>query len=160
MDEKTIHSIIKTHPYLLGEDFSFLFLQYEFIYPDLTRSDFIFSNKNVAFIVEVKYGSLDFDAIKQIEGYLENEKNKHPQKDVNGILVGNRPHNEDSFNEEIVNCIFDINLLYLDEDIPTIIKLCGMCRRANFLFATKCKYCKSRQFLKDPFLFNRNIQRL
>ena len=149
--EYGIHSIIRNHPYFLGDEFENLDLKHEKVYPDGSRADFVFADNICSIVVEVKKGPINIEMLNQALRYLDNEKNENPQKLLKGVLVGS--HLPKSLKKEIGKSRYGFETKLLDSDIPTKIKICDKCRRANALYDTQCRYCKSRKFITDPFLF-------
>jgi len=149
--EYNIHSIIRNYPYLLGDEFDNLDLRHERIYQDRTRADFVFTDSNLSVVVEVKKGPIDPRMLDQALHYLEKEKQENPSKCVKCLLVGTRTNKaiERKINES--NYRFEVKLL--GSDVPTRIKICDRCRKANALSSQRCEYCNSARFVRDPFLF-------
>lgn len=151
--EYDIHDIIRIHPYILGEEFEGLSITHEKIYDDRTRSDFVFSNEHIAIVVEVKIDYLNIGTIEQAIHYLNKEKKTNPYKKLKGVLVGSQIIDKKEFEEKMSISGYEFQVKFLDEDVPTEIKLCDNCRRANKLSAEICKFCRSNKFITDPFLF-------
>ncbi len=149
--EYDIHTIIKNHPYLLGNEFENLNLKHEKVYQDRTRADFVFADNGLSIVVEVKKGYIDAEMLVQALHYLDNEKKENPRRFLKGILVGSGIVN--TLENEIKKSGYEFQIKLLDVDIPTNIKICDKCRRANSLFSTLCRYCNSKKFIIDPFLF-------
>ena len=155
INEYDIHTIILTHPYLLGHEFENLSLKHEKLYVDRTRADFIFSDNYTSIVVEVKIGPLDIYAIEQAEHYLEKERDLNTDVELSGILIGSKPLDEINFQDRIEHSKFIFRIMILGDDFPKEIKLCGKskCKKANPLSVSKCNYCGSKKFIKDPFMF-------
>lgn len=153
-NEYDIHKIIKTHPYLLGPELESLNIKHEKIYSDRTRSDFVFSNEHQSIVVEVKIGYLDTDTIEQAVHYLHMERKENPDKILIGIFIGYAIKDNIKFNLKLKQYNYPFKIKYLDVDIPTKIKICDFCRKANKLSTLKCKFCGSLKFVFDPFLFS------
>lgn len=156
INENDIHTIILTHPYLLGIELEDMIVKHEKIYDDRTRADFIFSDDNISIVIEVKVGSLDRYSIEQAEHYLEKERDLKTNIKLKGILVGGRPLDKTNFRDRIEQSRFIFQIMILGEDIPREIKLCAerRCKKANPLSAFKCSFCGSKKFIKDPFMFS------
>lgn len=152
-NEYDIHDIIRIHPYILGEEVEGLYLKHEKIYEDRSRSDFVFSNSLVSIVIEVKRGNMDVQTLEQAIRYLDNEKDEDPHKKLLGILIGHRIVNKQQFEEKMKNSGYEFKIKFLDKEIPTEIKLCDNCRKANTLWIPVCKFCGSKKFITDPFLF-------
>lgn len=148
--EYDIHDIIKYHPYLLGKEFEHLVLKHEKIYGDRTRADFVFADDKTSIVIEVKKGEIDIEMLNQAIHYLDNERKENPAKKLKGILIGSRVMNNITIKLQDTKYLFEIKLLNID--VPTEIKLCSKCRKANSLFDLICKYCGSKKFITDPFL--------
>lgn len=155
-NEYDIHSIIKIHPYVLGDDYKDLHLKHEKVYDDRKRADFIFSNDRVSIVVEVKIGRIDDQTLEQLLYYLSKEEKENPTKKLFGVIVGHRIDGERKLNDKIKKSKYDIQIKILDRDIPSEIKLCTNCRKINALWSSSCKYCGSTEFISDPFLFASN----
>lgn len=149
--EYDIHSIIKNYPYLLGGEFDSLNLKHEKTYQDRTRADFVFANRICSIVVEVKKGPINIAMIDQALHYLDNERKGDPTKLLKGMLVGSYIH--EALKNEVNKSEYEFEIKLLDVDIPTKIKICDKCRRANALSDVQCRYCNSRKFIIDPFLF-------
>jgi len=151
--EYDIHDIIRIHPYILGEEFEGLSITHEKIYDDRTRSDFVFSNGHISIVAEVKIGNIDVQTLEQAIHYLDKEKKKNPHKKLLGILIGRRIVNKQELEEKMKNSGYEFKIKFLDKEVPTEIKLCDNCRKANTLWIPICKFCGSKKFITDPFLF-------
>lgn len=149
--EYDIHAIIRNYPYLLGHELENLNLKHERIYQDNTRADFVFTNDDRSIVVEVKKGQIDGESLRQALHYLDNEMRENPEKLLKGILIGR--YASDTLKNEIQKSRYEFEIKLLDVDIPTKIKICDKCRKANALFNNVCRYCGSRKFITDPFLF-------
>jgi len=149
--EHDIHEIIKNYPYLLEEGLENLTITHEKIYQDRTRADFVFEDENHIIVVEIKKNFIDIEAIAQALNYLDNEKKQKPHKILKGILVGNYISN--TLKNEVNESEYKFDIKLLDIDVPTQIKICDKCRKANSLYRSLCKYCGHRKFIIDPFLF-------
>jgi hypothetical protein len=149
--EYDIHALIRNYPYLLGDEFANLKMKHEKIYEDRTRADFIFTSDTLSIVVEVKKGPIDIEMLNQALHYLRNEQIESSGKTLKCVLVGSRVHQEVENKVSRIGFSFEIKLLNID--VPTKIKICDNCRRANPLTAVTCRYCKSRKFITDPFLF-------
>jgi len=152
--EYDIHEIIKNYPYLLGNELENLNLKHERIYEDRTRADFVFANNDRAVVVEIKKGRIDTRMLVQALHYLDNEKMENPAKKLKGMLVGRYVSN--TLKNEIGKSDYKFEIKILGIDVPTNIKICDKCRRANVLSNSTCKYCGSRKFIVDPFLFRQS----
>lgn len=150
--EYAIHRIIKNYPYLLGKEFEKLKLKHEKIYQDGTRSDFVFADENLSVVVEVKNGKMDSEMLSQALHYLENEREENPKKLLKGMLVGRRI--SQTLKNEVDRTKYEFEMKLLNVDIPVQIKICDKCRKANALSNIFCKFCGSRKFIIDPFLFS------
>lgn len=149
--EYDIHSIIRNYPYLLGQAFEDLSLKHEKVYEDRTKADFVFADDLRSIVVEVKVGRIDVRMLNQALNYLENEKRENPEKVLKGMLIGS--HVSRTVEREVNKSEYEFEIKLLNIDLPTRIKICDKCRRANALFNKMCKYCGSRKFITDPFLF-------
>ena len=152
-NEYDIHDIIRIHPYILGEEFEGLYVKHEKIYADRKRADFVFSNDNISIVTEIKIGNVDVQTLEQAIHYLNEEKKENPHKQLLGILVGRRVVKKQELEEKMKNSGYEFKIKFLDKEIPTDIKLCDNCRKANTLWASTCKFCRSKKFIKDSFLF-------
>lgn len=151
--EYVIHDLIRTYPYLLGREFEGLTLKHEKTYDDRTRADFVFSNGTISIVVEVKIGNIGIPTIIQASHYLDMEKKQNPHTRLLGLLIGHQIVNIAEFEEKIANSKYEFKIKFLDKDITTEFKLCDRCRRANNIYTTKCKFCGSKKFITDPFVF-------
>ena len=149
--EYDIHSIIKNYPYLLGDEFNNLKLKHERIYEDRSRADFVFTDNVRSIVVEVKKGPIDLHMLAQALHYLDNERRENLARLLKGVLVGSRIQN--TLESEINKSGYKFEIKLLDIDVPTKIKICDKCRRANALSDVVCRYCSSRKFIIDSFLF-------
>lgn len=149
--EYDIHAIIKNYPYILGDEFEDLSLKHERIYQDCTRADFVFADDDHSIVIEVKKGRIDAEMLLQALHYLDNEMKENPEKLLKGILIGRYVSN--ALINEIKKSRFEFEIKLLDVDIPTKVKICDNCRKVNALSNLVCKYCESRKFIIDPFLF-------
>lgn len=149
--EYDIHDIIKRHPYLLGNSFKNLKLKHEKIYRDRTRSDFVFTNECCSIVVEIKKDLVDVQTLKQALHYLNNEKKENPESFLKGILIGRRTTKQ--LENKIIKSEYKFEIKLLNLDIPTRIKICDKCRKANAISNKICKYCGTNKFIIDPFLF-------
>lgn len=126
-------------------------LKHEHVYPDGTRSDFVFEDETLSAVVEVKKGFIDKDMINQLDHYVSIEGGGNLEKQVSGILVGRSPSNT-----TVLQLAKDRHyaIKLLDIDVPTRIRLCsnGTCRRARGYEKEKCPCCGSRKFVRDSFL--------
>jgi len=149
--EFDIHSIIRNYPYLISERFAAMQIKHEHVYPDGTRSDFVFEDATLSVVVEVKKGPIDKKMILQLDGYVAKEREQNPVKSVGGILIG-----RSIVNAEVLKLANDrgYEVRFLDVNVPTRIRLCakGTCRRATSFANERCPYCGSRKFVIDPFL--------
>jgi len=150
--EYDIHEIVKNYPYLLGSEFENLNLKHERIYEDRTRADFVFGSNDISVVVEVKRGKVDGKMLVQALHYLDNERRENPGKKLKGMLIGS--HVSNTLRNEIMRSDYKFEIKILDIDVPTKVKICDKCRRANALSNSICKYCRSRKFILDPFLFH------
>lgn len=153
--EFDVHVIIKRYPYFLGREFANMKLTHERIYPDRTRADFTFSNKERVVVVEVKKGMIDIAMLNQANNYLDKEKNQNPRKNLEGLLVG-LPSNDPELKKRINANNYPISEKLIGIDVPSDvrqIKICANCRKANWQHETSCEYCGSQGFIKDPFIF-------
>jgi len=160
--EFDVHAIIKCYPYFLGEEFASMRLVHERIYPDRTRADFTFSNKQKVVVVEVKKDAIDITMLIQLIDYLDKEKLQNPQKNLEGLLVG-LPSNDLELKKGISESQYCISEKFISIDVPSDvrqIKICAEinCRKANWQYKTFCDYCGSQQFIEDPFIFQKHVR--
>ena len=157
--EYDIHDIIRYYPYILGEEFESLDLKHEKIYEDRTRADFVFSSNQKSIVVEVKKGYIDEEMLNQATYYLNNESKENPGKTLKGVLVGRRKPGSLGFVSNFEHSGYTFEAKLLDIDLPMKIRLCDKCRKVNDKSSTVCKYCGSKKFVIDPFLFSMKYQR-
>ena len=157
--EYDVHDIIKYYPYFLGSTFARMHIIHERVYPNRTRADFTFSNKERISVIEVKKGFVDMEMLEQALAYLNEEKQQSQGKKLEGVLVG-LPICDPDLTARIDGCGYPFLLKFINIDIPasaTQIKICeeNICRKANWQYRTTCDYCGSRKFINDPFTFTK-----
>lgn len=157
--EFDIHDLIRSHPYIIAEEFKNLNLKHERVYEDRKRADFVFGDSTASIVLEVKKGKIDTDMLGQARAYLESEKKENPVRILKGVLLGRTKPDSQQFENELRKSPYLFEIKVLDVDVPSKIKICDKCRRANWLTARTCKYCSSRRFITDPFIFSTSSRR-
>ena len=89
--------------------------------------------------IEIKKSKLQKVHYHQIIRYYDIIKLKFPDYFVNGFLIGHKNSRESNLNKSEW-----LSIKYLDEDIPSKIKICKSCRKPISYISYECNFCFQR----------------
>jgi RecB family endonuclease NucS len=147
MKEREIADILYNFPHLIDPQFLNEFPKREYLFPNTSRADLVFFGSSEIIVVELKKDVLKQSAVLQLWEYLASMKQKFPNKKIRGILIGESLDSEAT--RLLQTSTFPIEVKLLGRDIPTAIKICQNCRRANEIREKTCKFCGAYQWI--PF---------
>lgn len=142
--ERQIEDILFLHPYLIKEGFNYG--KRQVVFEDNSRADVVFFFEKIIYVIELKKDIVSKSTVDQIIGYIDNLI-KENNKTVKGIIIGRKPVNPEGLIDYGSKKGYDIEIKYLDINIPTRYKLCRENRHANPLNQKKCKYCKCDRWI-------------
>ncbi len=142
LTEEDIEDYLEAYPYLIDPIFSnekYLVLRQYTI--ENNRIDLLIQNDSfkIITIIEIKKSKLQKDHYHQIIRYYEFIKLKFPDYFVNGFLIGHKNSRDSDFNKSEW-----LSIKYLDEDIPSKIKICKSCRKPISYISYECNFCFQR----------------
>ncbi len=145
LTEKVIQILYQTHPYLIEKEFLNQKVVPQYPLPSGFADIAVFKQKEIV-IVELKVDPLKTTHILQLNGYLEDmERETNSNFNFRGIIIGKE--SKEDLNKTIKNLKYKINILILNRDIPTKIKICDKCRLANNIKSLTCFNCSNSKFL-------------
>ena len=142
LTEEDIEDYLEAYPYLIDPIFSnekYLVLRQCTI--ENNRIDLLIQNDSIKIItiIEIKKSKLQKVHYHQIIRYYEIIKLKFPDYFVNGFLIGHKNSRESNLNKSEW-----LSIKYLDEDIPSKIKICKSCRKPISYISYECNFCFQR----------------
>jgi RecB family endonuclease NucS len=142
LTEEDIEDYLEAYPYLIDPIFSnekYLVLRQYTI--ENNRIDLLIQNDSIKIItiIEIKKSKLQKVHYHQIIRYYDIIKLKFPDYFVNGFLIGHKNSRESNLNKSEW-----LSIKYLDEDIPSKIKICKSCRKPISYISYECNFCFQR----------------
>ena len=142
LTEEDIEDYLEAFPYLIDPIFSnekYLVLRQYTI--ENNRIDLLIQNDSIKIItiIEIKKSKIQKVHYHQIIRYYEIIKLKFPDYFVNGFLIGHKNSRESNHNKSEW-----LSIKYLDEDIPSKIKICKSCRKPISYNSYECNFCFQR----------------
>ena len=142
LTEEDIEDYLEAYPYLIDPIFSnekYLVLRQYTI--EKNRIDLLIQNDSIKIIsiIEIKKNKLQKVHYNQIIRYYDIIKLKFPDYFVNGFLIGCKNSRGSDFNKKEW-----LSIKYLDEDIPSKIKICKSCRKPISYNSYECNFCFQR----------------
>jgi RecB family endonuclease NucS len=136
LTEEDIEDYLEAYPYLIDPIFSnekYLVLRQYTI--ENNRIDLLIQNDSIKIItiIEIKKSKLQKVHYHQIIRYYDIIKLKFPDYFVNGFLIGHKNSRESNLNKSEW-----LSIKYLDEDIPSKIKICKSCRKPISYISYEC----------------------
>ncbi|MFX1238139.1 MAG: endonuclease NucS domain-containing protein [Promethearchaeota archaeon] len=144
--EASFEDVLEIHPYLIDKTLlgGRLERQYPITLPDgrFNYIDLIYFKENEIVVVELKRERIVKKDISQLTGYIRYIRDKFPEMEVRGILVGQ------GINEEDLHALEMREFTYkeLFKDIPVRIKICSNCRKAVDERKSNCNWCGDKEF--------------
>ena len=137
LTEEDIEDYLEAYPFLIDPIFSnekYLVLRQYTI--ENNRIDLLIQNDSIKIItiIEIKKSKLQKVHYHQIIRYYDIIKLKFPDYFVNGFLIGHKNSRESNLNKSEW-----LSIKYLDEDIPSKIKICKSCRKPISYISYECK---------------------
>jgi hypothetical protein len=140
--EEDIEDYLEAFPYLIDPIFSkeqySVLRQYTI---ENNRIDLLIQNDSIKIItiIEIKKTKLQKVHYNQIIRYYDLIKLKFPNYFVNGFLIGFKNLRENDFNKKEW-----LYIKYLNEDIPSKIKICKSCKKPINYTLYECTFCFQR----------------
>lgn len=140
--ERTIEEILFHFPYLIDARLKPSYIEErQVMFDDGTRADLKFESPTDIFVVEIKKGMLDLGAFYQLTHYMNEIYSRvGDTKQIIGLLVGLDISDLSVIEEKIVSYRYEVQLKLLGRDIPTKLKFCTKCRKANGISRKECWY--------------------
>lgn len=142
LQERTIEEILFHFPYLIDERLKPSYVEErQVMFDDGTRADLKFESVTDIFVVEIKKGILDIGTFYQLTHYMNEIYSKvGDTKRIIGIMVGQGISDPLAIKEKISNYRYEVQVKLLGADIPTKLKFCTKCRKANGTSRKECWY--------------------
>ncbi len=144
--EKEFEDFLKNYPYLIDENLINgkvdTQISIELFNGKTGIIDILFDNIEKIVVIELKKGKIQPVDITQLTDYVNYYKSNFPEKEIQGILIGQE------INQRNLNMIEQKGFSYkeLFTDIPIRIKLCLNCRKIIAHKENICKWCESKIF--------------
>lgn len=148
--ERTIEEILFHFPYLIDERLKPSYIEErQVMFEDGTRADLKFESPTDIFVVEIKKGMLDLGSFYQLTHYMNEIYSKvGDRKRIIGIMVGLGISDSSVIKEKISSYRYEVQFKLLGIDIPTKLKFCTKCRKANGISREKCWYDGNTTFFR------------
>src|SRR5262245_29308396 len=119
--ESDLENLLAHHPYLIGEEFAGLHPLRQ-LTRGKNRLDLAFELPHGLCIVELTKTPLTVDDVRQLLRYCRawSRSQRNPLANYH-YLIGKRPHDESGLYKAVADSRFEVRILYLDEDIPTLL---------------------------------------
>lgn len=142
LQERTIEEILLHFPYLIDKRLKPSYAEErQVMFDDGTRADLKFETATEIFVVEIKKGMLDLGTFYQLTHYMNEIYSKvGDTKRIIGIMVGLGISDPSDIEEKISNYRYEVQLKLLGREIPTKLKFCTKCRKANGISRKECWY--------------------
>jgi hypothetical protein len=145
LSEKEIQVLYQNHPYLIEKRFFGQKVIAQYHLPSGFADIVVFLDKEIV-VVELKVVPLALTHLLQLNEYMEDfSKKTEKNGSINGILVGYPPKSDLTFS--ISHLSYPVNVLILEQDVPTDVKICGECRKAVNRTSPKCTWCSCENSL-------------
>ena len=142
LPEATIEEILFHFPYRIDDRLKPSYVEErQVIFDDGTRADLRIESPTDIFVVEIKKGMLDLGTFYQLTHYINEIYLKvGDSKGIIGIMVGLEISDPSTIKEKISKYRYEIRVKLLGRDIPTKLKFCTKCRKANAISRKECWY--------------------
>lgn len=124
--EATLRDLFFEYPYLLGEDWPQPAREVKISEQD--RVDLLFTWPDHLVVVEFKRGKLKVGTLDQLKRYLKTLRQTHPEKRVEGILIGREA--SEPLRQKVKRSKLAVSILLAGQDVPDKIVICKKCRLA------------------------------
>jgi hypothetical protein len=113
------------------------------------RIDLAFVSETTVYLVELKRGAVNLDALVQYQGYAAVVQKYYPTHRIEGFVVGMKSIGP--LSQEQVPLEHDVKVLILGRDIPSpmAVTRCAKCRAGVSAYEDRCPYCQARLFEDD-----------
>jgi len=113
------------------------------------RIDLAFVTETTVYLVEIKRGAVNAEALIQYQAYYPVVQSHYPTHRLKGFVVGTEAAGLVS--QEKVFLENDVRLLIFGRDIPKprAVTRCANCRAGVSAYEDRCPYCQARLFEDD-----------
>jgi len=146
--ERAIEEILFHFPYLIDRRLKPSYVEdRQVVFEDGTRVDLKFEGPSDIFIIEIKKGPVDLKTYYQLTHYMNEVYLKvGERKKIIGVAIGHGISDYSEIQDSISKYPYEIQLRQLGKDIPTRLKFCTKCRRANGASVNECWNCGCGDF--------------
>lgn len=150
LQERPIEEILFHFPYLIDERLKPYYVEErQVMFDDGTRADLKFESPTDIFVIEIKKGILDMGTFYQLTHYMNEIYSKvGDTKRIIGIMVGQDISDSLAIKEKISSYRYEVQVKLLGADIPTKLKFCTKCRKANSISSKECWYNGNTTFFR------------
>lgn len=142
--ERDIQQLYEKYPYLIDRRFFSAKINSQYPLPSGFADIVIFLNAEII-AVELKIDSLIPKYVLQLNGYMEDLREKFPSSTISGILIGKSPIT--NMLSLLKSLQFSVQIKILEQDLPIMVKICKKCRLANSVHTNKCEFCSCESWL-------------